>query len=219
MYISESGAHRSSRCIEPLEPLKCPFFYCFWRQFPFCLLFWAWICSLYTDFGFGFCIFTSLYIYFTVPFYTMPFPTLYPSYGPSLYSTLPRLLFSVFCWGRGYAFFRTSTSKTVILLKFPKAPEIYIYYKGIFVCARPPIFIYSLGSGGGGGVWGGQRHGCGYPPPRLRGNWNHFGVTKITFWTPFWTHFIARYAIFPNKKCPKMAFFYPICRFFGPPGP
>ena len=38
----------------------------------------------------------------------------------------------------------------------------------------------------------------------------------VPFWCPFWTH--ARYAIFPNKKCPKWPFFsfYPVCPPFRP---
>ena len=72
---------RSSRCI---EPRKCPFFLFFDLDLQFCSLFWAWICSLYTDFRFGFYIFTSLYRYFLYPSYTMPLYTnltiLYPPY-------------------------------------------------------------------------------------------------------------------------------------------
>ena len=101
---SERGAHRSSRCI---ETLKCPFFYCFWPGFALLyILFWAWICSLYTDFGSRFCIFTSLYIYFTVPFLLCP--SLYCTL-PILYHPLYRLLYSGFFgifWLSNAFFFR-----------------------------------------------------------------------------------------------------------------
>ena len=42
--------------------------------------------------------------------------------------------------------------------------------------------------------------------------WGHKGH----FSDPFWTHLIARYAIFPTEKCPKMAFFDPFWPLFRP---
>ena len=39
---------------------------------------------------------------------------------------------------------------------------------------------------------------------KLEPFWGHKGH----FLDPFWTHFIARYAIFPNKKCPQHGLFW-----------
>ena len=47
---------------------------------------------------------------------------------------------------------------------------------------------------------------------KLEPFWGHKGH----FLDPFWTQSMARYAIFPNKKCPKMAFFDSFWPLFWP---
>ena len=88
---------------------------------------------------------------------------------------------------------------------------LYVLIRFFFFLRGRPI-LYPLLGGGGGMVlkWGVRPS----DTQKLEPFWGHKGH----FLDLFWTHFIARYAIFPNKKCPKWSFFDPFWPPFRPSG-